>query len=322
MIVATAPGKLMLAGEYAVVDGSAPALSLALGVRAEVRLVEGGTGWRVTSPAYDLDEAPVSAVPVIAAALRWCRPADSGHFIVRSDLGAGPTKPGFGSSAAVAVAAAGALRTLAGGPRPTVAEMVAVHREAQGGRGSGYDVATALVGGVCIFDRSDASRPTARAARWVDGLHAAVIFTGQGAKTTRHLRRLERAAADTATREAMAAHAQAASALVSAWEAADVGAVLGAATAAEVALAALDAAGDLGIGGGGQAEARRAIVSAGAVARTSGAGGGDCLWALAAEPHTLAAAVAAAVAAGFSRLDVGLTADEPAGAGLAVGRAG
>ena len=47
------------------------------------------------------------------------------------------------------------------------------------------------------------------------------------------------------------------------------------------------------------------IEATGAVARTSGAGGGDCLWALAADEAGLQAAVEAAEEVGCRRLDVG-----------------
>ncbi len=320
MIAASAPGKLMLAGEYAVVSGAAPALAVALGVRASVELIPGGGRWRVTSEAYDLVEAPAAAVPVVDAALRWCRPFDSGHLVIRSDLGAGPSKPGFGSSAAVAVATAGVLRASVDAAAPTVAEVVAIHRAAQGGRGSGYDVATALLGGVCVFDRRDADAPSAHATQWVRGLHAAVIFTGSGASSSRHLRRLEEAAGASGFGDAMERHALASAALVRAWHTGDPVAVLECCRGAERSLAELDRAGDLGIGGGGQRGAREAIEAAGAVARTSGAGGGDCLWALASDAATLRAAVEAAARAGFAELDVGLSAVVPAGAGLTVKR--
>jgi mevalonate kinase len=77
--------------------------------------------------------------------------------------------------------------------------------------------------------------------------------------------------------------------------------VLTAATASEQALTHLDERFDLGIRAGGVAEARAAIEGAGAVARTSGAGGGDCLWVLAEDGATLQRAVDAAKRAGCAR---------------------
>lgn len=302
MIIASAPGKLMLAGEYAVVGGHGPALAVALGLRATVRLAPGGGAWRVSSTDLGLVDAPVAEVPVLAEAVAEVGglAQDGGHFRVTSELGSGPNKPGFGSSAAVCVAGLGALRAAVGSSPPSLAEAVRVHRAAQGGRGSGYDVATALHGGLCAYD-NDTQAPSARSMAWLDGLHAAVLFTGRGAKTTDHLSRLH--AAD-ASETYLAGLGRCASALMDAWEAGAVDGVLGHASAAERALAELDAACKLGIRAGGIEEARRAIEGAGAVARTSGAGGGDCLWALAADAETLARAVRAAEDTGCRRLDV------------------
>jgi phosphomevalonate kinase len=293
----------MLAGEYAVVGGHGPALAVALAARATVRLEPGGDTWRVNSTALGLEQAPVAEVPVLAHAVTALGSAVTGGGLltVTSDLGAGPNKPGFGSSAAVCVAGLGALRAYAGLPAPTLAEAVVVHRAAQGGRGSGYDVATALHGGLCAY-RNDPVAPTASSTRWLEGLHAAVLFTGRGAKTTDHLARLN--AADGAE-PGLRALGQAAEALLAAWEEGAVGAVLRSASRAERALHDLDVACDLGIRGGGIQEARLAIEAAGAVARTSGAGGGDCLWALAADEAILAQAVEAAEGVGCRRLTVG-----------------
>ncbi|MGB0591704.1 MAG: hypothetical protein ACPGU1_18665 [Myxococcota bacterium] len=293
MIVASAPGKLMLAGEYAVVGGHGTALSTSLSLRATVSYEEGGDGWRVSSSALNLLESPLEAVPVLraaAASLGSQLPA-SGHLIVESELGSGPNKPGFGSSAAVGVAGLAALCAAAGTGRPTLAHAVAVHREAQGGRGSGYDVATALYGGVCAYSGATTT-PAAQSLEWLEGLHAAVLYTGRGASTTSHLARLSMAGeAATPALERLGACGNT---LLEAWERRDVLGVLAAASAAEVALDRLDAEFGLGIRHGGIAEARAAVEAAGAVARTSGAGGGDCLWVLAKDAATLASAIDAA----------------------------
>ena len=293
----------MLAGEYAVVADHGPALATALSLRASVRCELGGRGWRVSSPALGLTEAPLSAVPVLACAAESLATAlpQGGHLTVTSELGAGPNKPGFGSSAAVAVAGLAALSAAAELSPPSLQESVAVHRAAQGGSGSGYDVATALLGGVCAYTGATGT-PRARSLPWLDALHAAVVYTGQGASTPSHLGRLS--AAGDAARTLLRELGACATSLLTSWEAQDVSGVLAAAAASEQALDGLDTAFDLGIRGGGIAEARRAIEAAGAVARTSGAGGGDCLWVLAKDGATLNAAVAAAMTQGCERPEV------------------
>ena len=63
MIRASAPGKLMLAGEYTVVDPGGPALAVSLDVHAHVSVTLGGKSWRVSSAALELSEAEPSERP-------------------------------------------------------------------------------------------------------------------------------------------------------------------------------------------------------------------------------------------------------------------
>ena len=81
-------------------------------------------------------------------------------------------------------------------------------------------------------------------------------------------------------------------------------AVLDTLKAAEAATAGLDAVAGLGIRQGGVGEAVKLIEDTGAVARTSGAGGGDCLWAFTDDPERLQRAVQAAESGGFRHVDV------------------
>ena len=303
MIVASAPGKLMVSGEYAIVGDHGPALAVALSVRVRVTCKLGGRGWTVSSPALGLEGAALSAVPVLDCAARslGASLALGGELLVESELGAGPNKPGFGSSAAVAVAGLAALSAASDQELPSLSEAVRVHREGQGGHGSGYDVATALLGGVCLYSGAT-GEPRAQAAAWPEGLYAAVVFTGRGASTPKHLERLAEAGDEAALLLAELGHAS--EVLSEAWCRGDVLAVLKEAQRAERALSNLDERFELGIGGGGIAETRRAIESAGAVARTSGAGGGDCLWAFAADKDTLLRAISASERVGGRRVEV------------------
>ena len=305
MIVASAPGKLMIAGEYAVADRASPALAVAVDRRVRVRVEPGDGEWVVSSSDVGLRRAEAKMVPAVAAAVARVGSArrGGGHIVIESDLGSGPNKPGLGASAAITVATLGALRAAAGDPAPSVREVVACHRESQGGRGSGYDVATALVGGVVVYE------PRGRKARrihWPRGLHAAVLHTGRGASTTAHLGRLAaaRSAMPDDYREVVEGLALRAQAVVEAFEAGDVAGVLVGSEKLEWALADLDAVCGIGIGQGGQRELRETIEGAGAVARTSGAGGGDCLWALSDSPEKVVAAVRAAHKAGFRMLEL------------------
>ena len=100
-----------------------------------------------------------------------------------SALRAGGHKLGLGSSAAVAVALTAALARAAGLEldRGAVFELAnAAHRAAQGGSGSGGDVAASTYGGLLRYERDTAPVPLA----WPAGLAMLVVVTGTGSSTT------------------------------------------------------------------------------------------------------------------------------------------
>lgn len=149
-----APGKLVLIGEYAVLDG-AGAVVAAVEHGVCCRWSSGPRGW--TTPGDD------SFVREALGAL----PESAGHFTFQdwNPVDLGGFKAGFGGSAAATVAA-----VIAAG-RPPI-DAFEVHRKVQGG-GSGVDVFAALNGGV---------------RRFPDGAHVpapcfAVVWSGQSAQT-------------------------------------------------------------------------------------------------------------------------------------------
>lgn len=303
MIEARAPGKLVLAGEYAVLHGAA-AIAVAVDVRAEV-LVE-----RHGGPASELVTGPGGP-----AAFRWAgdaqphweaghpgpngRPleavlatlAAAGHLPRAADLpacririssaefqreaGGSRVKLGLGSSAAVTVALLGAMLRLAGGApverRALLGLAMDAHRRLQGGRGSGIDVATALFGGV--VGRNDAVQPLP----WPRGLHLAALWTGSAASTPELLHRFELwqrhdPPAFAAQMERMRSVAAMA---LAAWQAGDVQRVLAAVTAYDQALGQLDQAAGIGIYANGHLRLRELCRELGLAYKPSGAGGGD-----------------------------------------------
>jgi phosphomevalonate kinase len=157
-LLSQAPGKLVLMGEYAVLDG-APALVLAVhrGVGCEVSF---SADTRIIDTPTDDDRFVGTALEAVAAP-----PARYRFFdLDPCDL---PGKPGFGGSAAATVAA-----VLAGGGRGT--EAFEVHHRVQGG-GSGVDVAASLHGGLVRFQ---AGRVSAQPV-----VEPVVVFSGQAAQT-------------------------------------------------------------------------------------------------------------------------------------------
>ncbi|MGH8162745.1 MAG: mevalonate kinase family protein, partial [Rhodanobacteraceae bacterium] len=180
-IAASAPGKLVLTGEYAVLEG-APALVIAIDRRARVTLEDGiDDDYRIDAPDlgiidahcrvdaegrahwFGLDESDAArlalAAAVIEAAAVDGRPAP---FRARLDtqsffcgIEGGRAKLGFGSSAALTVALAGAIRAHDHRAALPMDALIETHRRAQCGRGSGLDIAASLTGGAMIYRRHD-----------------------------------------------------------------------------------------------------------------------------------------------------------------------
>lgn len=164
MIRVVAPGKLVLAGEYAVLDG-APAVVLAVdrGVRCDAH------------PSSTLTWDTPGDDRFVRAALHDAPPA---RYAFTDDHPAGTaTKAGFGGSAAATVAAVAAAWTVAGRTLDLTelhARAFAVHRGVQGS-GSGVDVAASVWGG-CLELRGGAVRP-------LPVVHPVVVWSGTSART-------------------------------------------------------------------------------------------------------------------------------------------
>jgi phosphomevalonate kinase len=179
--VVTAPGKLFLIGEYAVLEGG-PAVLAAVNRRAVAQFLPG--------------LEPMSAV--VAEAVRLARAEigeassalPAGSVLASSeDFENGGQKLGLGSSSAVAVAAVGAVFEAVGKPVAANRDRIfalayAAHRAAQGGSGSGADVATAAYGGLLKVVRQGEGTPSALPLTIPTSLHAVVFWTGKPVATT------------------------------------------------------------------------------------------------------------------------------------------
>ena len=294
-VEASAPGKLFLIGEYAVLDG-APALLTAVDRRVHVRVETARDGhWSLTAPNLGLDAIDLGAVaserPVFAAdtehklavfnAVRQeaettsGAPLDAAHVTIDSaDFARDGHKLGLGSSAAVASALYAALTHAAGLalPRPALAEgAIRAHRRAQNGAGSGGDVATAVYGGLISYIRE--VDPVALV--WPKDLVAFAVVTGTGASTPDLVGRVR----DYATREPerhagdiarLAELAETASSKLD-----DSAGFLDLAASYFAALKTLDGHARAGIVCAQHLALADVVASAGGVFKTSGAGGGD-----------------------------------------------
>jgi len=178
---ASAPGKILLVGEYAVLEG-APALVAAVGARAEAHPAAPGAR---------------PSQPEARAALRRAEdafgPLGGGLTVDVSELRRGARKLGLGSSAAAAAAAVGAVAVARGiplDPERLFPLTYAAHREIQP-HGSGVDVAAAVHGGCLRFRMRGEGLPDVEPASPPEGLVIRVVHTGAEASTHGFLTRLE-----------------------------------------------------------------------------------------------------------------------------------
>ncbi len=207
-IQTTAPGKLVLCGEYAVLGG-APALVLAVNAHARVSLDDASEGvFQISAPdvgvanAYfgfdahgrvrwdGLGDAQHGRLDLVTRVVEvfGARQASFHASIDTSEFAFDGQKLGLGSSAALSVALAGALRARARREPPALEELIALHRRWQGG-GSGVDVAASYSGGLSIYRLLD-GQPSIERVRWPAALHGCCVWSGQVADTGAQLHRL------------------------------------------------------------------------------------------------------------------------------------
>lgn len=197
-VAASAPGKAVLSGEYAVLLG-APAISMAVSRRALVSVTPADTAWHcVTAPGYSAVEG---RFVVEGKTPKWLQGAEEyglvdaawralhieeRHFVsIELDSraffdDASGEKIGLGSSAALAVALTAALSESG----DLLGDAMRVHRLFQSGAGSGVDIATAVQGGLLEYRmQGAASTPL----RWPQGLAFRLVWTGVPASTASKL---------------------------------------------------------------------------------------------------------------------------------------
>jgi phosphomevalonate kinase len=201
----TAPGKLFLTGEYAVLWG-APAIVAAVSPRLEARAARQSPGITVRVPGSSIRGHPAEtgiewssrprgarfALEVLDLA-GWKRA--SGLEISFSPGHRDPQgrKLGLGSSASASVAGAAAALWRPGGSfqREAIFKLAAeAHWLAQGRSGSGGDVAAATFGGLVRYERwplelpAEARPPIAcQSLQTAEGLHLALVSSGAAAST-------------------------------------------------------------------------------------------------------------------------------------------
>ncbi len=294
----SAPGKIVLSGEYAVLRG-APAVAMAVDRRAVVTVEQGGAQVRCIG----LDgKTDTRLVDCVLDELSRERPnvhltLDTAAF---SD---GPDKLGIGSSAALAVALARALapEDVDASEQLNVARHA--HRAFQQGRGSGVDVAASSAGGIIVYRMQDAAT---QSIAWPAALHSALFWTGTSVSTKERVARFDASAEHPATNVLC----DAAEKLAGAWRRGRAEDVLSVYVPYLDALKNFDSAHGLGIFDGGHAEL--AIAESGFVYKPCGAGGGDVGIALSSDADRLREFAKRAGEQGIRQLDISL---DPRGVG-------
>ena len=220
IIQAQAPGKVVLVGEYAVLEG-APSLVMATNRRVRVTVAPNDSGVieidspGITECACAMRLEGHEVIPIEGALAPSLEPVAKLLEALARDASVEPAlargfnahldstalyengqKLGLGSSAALAVALCGAVTALAGRPpispdRQGFRTLHALHRAMQEGVGSGVDVAASLLGGLVHFQRSEDDVLLARL-EIPHGVHSAFIWTGTSASTMDFLIRLDR----------------------------------------------------------------------------------------------------------------------------------
>ena len=187
-MIISAPGKIVLWGEYAVLAGAPAAVmaidryaSCALKVRS---MFSSFVAHGFLTPGLSTPERVVPSVPVTSVFVAVLKemgyaklPTHLDCLMDTSAFYSSGTKMGLGSSAALCCSIySGLCQALEHEPRWH--EALRAHRRWQGGTGSGLDIAASWHGGFIRYQRETAT-PT----HWPKDWRFAIIFTGKSAST-------------------------------------------------------------------------------------------------------------------------------------------
>ncbi len=273
-LLVSAPGKMMIAGEYAVLHG-AEALVAAVDRRAYARFDPGAATTLSREAAAAFAEARKSTG-------RGPTGLAEGFTVDTASMQMSGTKLGLGSSAAAAAAAAGLAFAEQGidlasseGRARTLDAALRGHR-AISPRGSGADVAASVLGGFVRFRKLGDTVET-HPVDWPSGLIARVVWTGKAARTSDYIAKVDALAERDAAqhRAVMANLGSEADRFVAAVLAAAPADVIESTAAYGEAMAALGRAAGADIVDETLARVATLASQVGGAAKPSGAGGGD-----------------------------------------------
>jgi len=316
-ITVSAPGKIVLCGEYAVLDG-APAIVTAVDRRAVVSLKNiSGSESVVVAPGMSNDEARFRRDA--SGVLQWvsgryrlidevfdefrdvAMPAMSLTLDTRAFRDPESDKKlGLGSSAALTTALAAALDERFSCKLDVQSVAARSHWAYQSGRGSGADIAASFHGGTICFEKQ--SQTQVRQLQWPKGLLFRVLWSGHPASTTHKMIRLQ--SNRTAGKDSADALSAMASMVVAAWEEGSVGNLLRELREYVTSLRAFGDSHKIGIFDAGHSALLEPAAAHGLVYKPCGAGGGDVGVAFGTDAGELDAFCRIASREGFTLLDV------------------
>jgi phosphomevalonate kinase len=296
-IQASAPGKVIVAGEYAVLDG-APAICLAVNRRAQVSLRSctekhhtiSAPGFSAHAGRFKSIDDSAKQYPLLAAVWQELQietpdflniVLDSSGF---SDAQSG--KVGIGSSAALTVALTAALAhyyRLAGERLDIRSTAMAAHRRLQGAAGSGADIACSFAGGIIEYRMGE---NVSAKLDWPAGLNYALLWSGVPANTAVQLDKLGAAGAQ----ESRSELGECAKAVAQAWNTSP-SRLLSKLREYTATLRRFDVDHRLGIFDAGHAVLADTAESSEVVYKPCGAGGGDLGIAISSDESALTAFV-------------------------------
>ena len=281
---ASVPGKVMLAGEYAVLLPGHPCLVAGVERRLSVEAAP-AERWSVDTGKVRWTEGepvPPEVHFVVAAieAVRKNFTVPPQALTTFDDLHVGERKLGLGGSAAVTVGTVFVTAPV-GTDCDTLWRLAhLVHRTAQGGRGSGADVAASVFGGVQRFQSEP--HPSVTAGREDVTVHPAVhldlVWTGTSARTAPRLLTWSDFVRVAPKKAALFGKlsTEAVDTLQRGLETADLDAIRAGVGGARAALRGLESELGLELETDVIRAASDAAWKAGASGKLSGAGGGDC----------------------------------------------
>lgn len=306
-VATSAPGKILVAGEYAVLHG-APAICMAINRRARVTIRPSGHGTHcVSAPGYQQKEMRFESIaevaedlPLLAAVWEQFPGASQESLEIEIDTRSffsGREKLGIGSSAAATVALAAAFGAISGQGPDDCKQAQAAHLAMQNGRGSGADVASSYYGGLIEFRMSASA--SARLS-WPKELHYALLWSGRSCSTAAQLQKL----VGTGSSDAGAALLTSAEDVAVAWHAGAAHMILVALRGYVDALRHYDDEYQLDIFSAGHATLAKQAAASGLIYKPCGAGGGDFGMAFSDDLETLQKFIVNAEGEGFVHSDL------------------